>query len=49
MEEAIQIVISQCEMWVDYEYGADEQATAKRVMSYYTGMNRNIYETSGGK
>jgi type I restriction enzyme R subunit len=40
MEDAIQTVISQCEMWVDYEYESDKQTAAKRVMSYYTAINK---------
>jgi type I restriction enzyme R subunit len=40
MEDAIQTVINQCEMWVDYEYNGDDQATAKRAMTYYTAINK---------
>jgi type I restriction enzyme R subunit len=41
MEDAIQTVINQCEMWVDYEYEGDKQTAAKRVMTYYTAMQNH--------
>ena len=41
MEDAIQTVISQCEMWVDYEYSSEHasESIAKRAMSYFDAMS----------
>ena len=41
MEDAIQTVISQCEMWADYEYSSEHasESVAKRAMTYFDAMS----------
>ena len=39
MEDAIQTVMTQCEMWVEYEPYHDTESAAKRVMTYYSAFN----------
>lgn len=39
MEDALRIVIEQCEMWVDYEDHIE--ATSRRMAAYYSALNQN--------